>query len=47
MPASSLTGFVWFKFGAATAFVLTATMTLIVAVYFFTVPKPVNGVAEL
>ena len=47
MPASSLTGFVWFKFGAATAFVLAATMTLIVAAYFFTVPKPVNGVAEL
>ncbi|GAP43338.1 sugar phosphate permease [Lentimicrobium saccharophilum] len=47
MLASSLTGFVWFKFGAATAFVLTATMTLIVAAYFFTVPKPVNGVAEL
>jgi len=47
MPASSLTGFVWFKFGAATAFVLAATMTLIVAVYFFTLPKPVNGVGEI
>ncbi|MEA5109066.1 hypothetical protein SDC9_57304 [bioreactor metagenome] len=47
MLASSLTGFIWFKFGAATAFILTATMTLIVAAYFFTVPKPVNGVGEV
>lgn len=47
MLASSLTGFIWFKFGAATAFILTATMTLIVAAYFLTVPKPVNGVGEI
>lgn len=47
MLASSLTGFIWFKFGAATAFILTATMTLIVAAYFLTVPKPVNGVGEV
>lgn len=47
MLASSLTGFIWFKFGAATAFILTATMTLIVAAYFLTVPKPVNGIGEI
>lgn len=47
MLASSLTGFIWFKFGAATAFILTATMTLIVAAYFLTVPKPVNVVGEI
>lgn len=47
MLASSLTGFIWFKFGAATAFILTATITLIVAAYFLTVPKPVNGVGEV
>lgn len=47
MLASSLTGFIWFKFGAATAFILTATITLIVAAYFLTVPKPVNGVGEI
>jgi MFS family permease len=47
MLASSLTGFIWFKFGAATAFILTATMTLIVAAYFLTVPKLVNGVGEI
>lgn len=47
MLASSLTGFIWFKFGAATAFILTATITLIVAAYFLTVPKPVNGAGEV
>ncbi len=42
MLASSLTGLIWFSFGATTAFVLTATMTLIVVAYFFTLPKPTN-----
>lgn len=41
MLASSLTGFIWFKFGATSAFILTATVTLIVVVYFiFVIPKP-------
>jgi MFS family permease len=38
--ASSLTGIIWFKFGATTAFALTATATLLVAGYFLTIPKP-------
>lgn len=41
MLASSLTGFIWFKFGATSAFILTATVTLIVVIYFlFVIPKP-------
>jgi len=41
MLASSITGLIWFKFGATSAFILTATVTLIVVVYFlFVIPKP-------
>lgn len=40
MLASSLTGLVWFNFGATAAFLTTATVTLIVIIYFFTIPKP-------
>ncbi len=40
--ASSLTGLIWYKFGATTAFVLTATVTLFVMVYFLTIPKPMS-----
>jgi hypothetical protein len=40
MLASTLTGIIWFKFGATTAFALTATVTLFVAAYFLTIPKP-------
>ena len=40
MLASSLTGLIWFQFGAKTAFITTATVTLIVIVYFITIPKP-------
>lgn len=39
--ASSLTGLIWFVFGATTAFVLTAAVTLLVCIYLFVyVPKP-------
>ncbi len=39
--ASSLTGLVWFVFGATTAFVLTAAVTILVCIYLFVyVPKP-------
>lgn len=44
MLASSLTGLIWFQFGATAAFVLTAIVTLLVAVYFTSLPKP--SVAE-
>jgi len=41
MLASSLTGLIWFQFGATTAFMLTAIATLVVAGYFlYTIPKP-------
>lgn len=40
MLASSLTGLIWFKFGASTAFILTATVTFMVMIYFMTIPKP-------
>ena len=39
MIASSLTGFIWFWLGAKTAFLLTAFVTLLVIVYFLTIPK--------
>lgn len=42
--ASSLTGFIWFQFGASAAFVLTATVTLFVMIYFLTIPKPTTSV---
>lgn len=40
MLASSLTGLVWFNFGATVAFLTTATVSLCVMIYFFTIPKP-------
>ncbi len=38
--ASSLTGLIWFTFGATTAFITTATATLVVLFYFIMLPKP-------
>jgi len=40
MVASSLTGLIWFRFGATAAFLTAASMTLLVIVYFLTLPKP-------
>lgn len=40
MLASSWTGLIWFEFGATVAFITTASVTLIVIVYFLTIPKP-------
>ena len=40
MLASSLTGLIWFQFGATAAFLTTATVTLLVMIYFVTLPKP-------
>lgn len=42
MLASSLTGLIWFQFGATTAFITIASVTLIVIAYFLTIPKPTN-----
>ncbi|MBS1500820.1 MAG: MFS transporter, partial [Bacteroidetes bacterium] len=40
MLASSLTGLVWSLFGATAAFLITGVMTVIVILYFLTVPGP-------
>ena len=40
LVASSLTGLIWFQFGATTAFITTATVTIFVIIYFLTIPKP-------
>jgi len=42
MLASSFTGLVWLYFGAATAFKITAIVTLLVLLYFLTIPKKLN-----
>lgn len=47
MIASSLTGFVWFWLGAKIAFLMTASVTLIVMVYFMTIPKPITLKSEI
>ncbi len=40
MLASSLTGFIWMQFGAAAAFTTTGAVSLMVAAYLITLPKP-------
>ncbi|MBS1741518.1 MAG: MFS transporter [Bacteroidetes bacterium] len=42
MLASSLTGLIWFQFGATTAFLLTGSVTIIVISYLLTIPKPAS-----
>ncbi len=44
MLASSLTGFIWYQFGAAAAFIITAVVTVLVIVYFLlSTPEPSLG----
>lgn len=40
MLASSVTGFVWFRFGMQAAFILSSAATLVVILYLTAVPKP-------
>jgi MFS family permease len=40
MLASSLTGIIWFRFGAAAAFLITATASVLVVFYIITIPEP-------
>lgn len=40
MLASSLTGYIWFQFGASPAFITTAVITLLVIIYFLIIPTP-------
>jgi MFS family permease len=43
MLSSSLTGLIWFQFGARTAFILTGIIALFVAAYFLTsISKPTS-----
>ena len=46
MLASSLTGLIWFKFGAATTFLITAIATIIIVLYILTIPKPTTVIKE-
>lgn len=39
MIASSMMGFIWFQFGSSTAFIVTASITLVVILYFLMIPK--------
>ncbi len=39
MMASSITGLIWFQFGAEIAFFVTAISTMILSVYFITLPE--------
>jgi MFS family permease len=43
MLASSLTGLIWYQFGADAAFITTAVASLMIIIYFFTIPKPHIG----
>jgi MFS family permease len=45
--ASSLTGFVWFQFGATVAFCITALITFLLVMYFFLfIPEPSKKTKE-
>jgi len=46
MIASSLTGLIWLLFGATTALISTAIVTLFVTGYFLTVPNPLNNLSH-
>jgi MFS family permease len=43
MLASSLTGYIWYQFGASTAFITTAIATTLVVIYFIIVWIPVES----
>ncbi len=43
MLASSLAGIIWYSYGSTVAFLLTATMTFLVVIYFLTgIPRPIH-----
>jgi len=46
MLASSLTGLIWFQFGATTTFLLTASATILVVLYLVAIPKPETASKE-
>lgn len=46
MLASSLTGFIWFQFGASVAFLVIGIATIFVLVYFFSLSGPIIAIDE-
>ena len=46
MVASSLTGLIWFRYGAAVAFIITGAVTVLVIIYFLTIPKPRINISD-
>lgn len=44
MVASSMMGFIWFQFGSSIAFIATASITLLVLLYFITIPKFISKI---
>lgn len=42
MIASSMAGIIWFKFGGAITFLITAIATIFVVLYILTIPKPIT-----
>mgnify|MGYP000861649411 FL=1 len=44
MIASSMAGIIWFKFGGAITFLITAIATIFVVLYILTIPKPITFV---
>ena len=46
MIASSLAGVIWFKFGAATTFLISAIATIFIVLYILTIRKPTTVINE-
>lgn len=46
MVASSLTGLIWFRFGASVAFTVTAVATLVIILYFISLPNPTREITK-
>lgn len=46
MIASSMAGIIWFKFGGAITFLITAIATIFVVLYILTIPKPITFFKE-
>jgi hypothetical protein len=47
MIASSLTGWIWYKFGSDTAFIITSLATIIVMGYFLIAIPPLKTLNEV
>ena len=45
MLASTLTGIIWYEYGATTTFVIIASATIVAIIYFLLIPFSKSGVA--